>query len=65
MNGCTVVIPACNEAATIRDVVERTLAHASSVIVGDDGSTDGTRSRLAGLPVTLLVNHETSARRPR
>ena len=53
---CTVVIPAYNEASTIRDVVERTLAHATSVIVVDDGSTDGTAARLAGLPVTLLVN---------
>jgi len=54
--GCTVVIPAYNEASTIRDVVERTLASATAVIVVDDGSTDGTATRLAGLPVTLLVN---------
>ena len=56
--GYAVVIPAYNEAATIRDVVERTLAHAASVIVVDDGSTDGTLSQLAGLPVTLLVNEQ-------
>jgi glycosyltransferase involved in cell wall biosynthesis len=56
VNGCTVVIPAYNEAATIRDVVERTLPHAPSVIVVDDGSTDDTPARVAGLPVTLLVN---------
>ncbi len=55
-SGCTVVIPAYNEAATIRAVVERTLAHTESVIVVDDGSTDGTRSRIADLPVTVLVN---------
>ena len=54
--GCTVVIPAYNEALTIRDVVERTLACATSVIVVDDGSIDGTASRVADLPVTLLVN---------
>ena len=53
---CPVVIPAYNEAATIRDVVERALAQGAQVIVVDDGSTDGTSARLAGLPVTLLVN---------
>jgi len=52
-----VVIPAYNEAATIRDVVERTLKHASSVIVVDDGSTDDTIARLEGLPITL-IRHE-------
>jgi glycosyltransferase involved in cell wall biosynthesis len=50
------VIPAYNEAATIRDVVERTLGYARSVIVVDDGSVDGTAKQLAGLPVTVLVN---------
>jgi glycosyltransferase involved in cell wall biosynthesis len=53
---CTVVIPAYNEAATIRDIVERTLAYASSVVVVDDGSTDGTAARIADLPVTLLAS---------
>ena len=56
MSNCLVVIPAYNEAATIRDVVTRTLAHVRDVIVVDDGSTDGTAGQLAGLPVTLLVN---------
>lgn len=56
MNGCTVVIPAYNEAAKIRDVVARTLAQAKRVIVVDDGSTDGTAERIQDLPVTLLVN---------
>lgn len=56
MNGCTVVIPAYNEAATLREVVVRTLVHARSVIVVDDGSTDGTAAQIEGLPVTLLVN---------
>ena len=51
-----VVIPAYNEAATIRDVVERALAEGAQVIVVDDGSTDGTSACLAGLPITLLVN---------
>lgn len=49
-----VLIPAYNEAATLRDVVERCLLQASRVIVVDDGSTDGTVDTLAGLPVTVL-----------
>lgn len=51
-----VVIPAYNEAATIRGVVERALDHISSVIVVDDGSSDGTAAALHGLPVTLVRN---------
>jgi len=51
-----VVIPAYNEAATIRAVAERALAQVPTVIVVDDGSSDGTGARLAGLPVTLISN---------
>lgn len=51
-----VVIPAFNEAATIRDVVSRTLAQIPRVIVVDDGSSDGTAAALAGLPVTVSAN---------
>ena len=51
-----VVIPAYNEAATIRSVVERTLAQIAHVIVVDDGSIDGTPAALEGLPVTLIRN---------
>ena len=53
-----VVIPAYNEAATIRDVAQRALAQLEDVIVVDDGSTDGTAAALADLPVTLLSNPE-------
>lgn len=51
------VIPAYNEAATIRDVVTRALTQCPHVIVVDDGSTDGTAQRLAGLGATVL-RHE-------
>ena len=51
-----VVIPAYNEAATIRDVASRAIRQNENVIVVDDGSTDGTAEVLAGLPVILLRN---------
>jgi glycosyltransferase involved in cell wall biosynthesis len=51
-----VVIPAYNEAATIRDVAARALAQVPLVIVVDDGSTDGTAPALGGLQVVLLRN---------
>lgn len=58
MHAC-VVIPAYNEAATIHDVVTRTLAQCKQVLVVDDGSTDDTARILASLPVTVL-RHETN-----
>lgn len=51
-----VVIPAYNEAATIRDVAARALQQCPRVIVVDDGSSDGTAAALAGLAVQLLRN---------
>ena len=49
-----VVIPAYQEAATLRGIVQRTLAHFAAVYVVDDGSTDGTAATVADLPVHLL-----------
>lgn len=49
-----VVIPALNEALRIREVVEGALAQCDRVIVIDDGSTDGTASKIADLPATVL-----------
>jgi len=50
------VIPAYNEAATIREVATRVLQFLPHLIVVDDGSTDGTSAELAGLPLTLIAN---------
>jgi glycosyltransferase involved in cell wall biosynthesis len=49
-----IVIPAYNEATTIRDVAVRALAHAQQVIVVDDGSVDGTSACIGDLPLTLV-----------
>lgn len=54
--GYWAVIPAYNEAATIRDVAARTLCRIKNVIVVDDGSTDGTAAALVGMPVMVLRN---------
>jgi glycosyltransferase involved in cell wall biosynthesis len=51
-----VVIPAYNEAATIRDIAARALKICTRVIVVDDGSVDGTAQALDGLAVQLLRN---------
>ncbi len=52
--GCVAVIAAYDEAATIRNVAERTLRQVGALIVVDDGSGDGTGAALAGLPLELL-----------
>jgi glycosyltransferase involved in cell wall biosynthesis len=52
-----VVIPAYDEAATIREVVSQARALAETVIVVDDGSRDGTSAKLEGLDV-LVLRHE-------
>ncbi len=55
---CTVLIPAYNEAGTIREIVEGALAHVDRVLVISDGSTDDTVARLQGLPVEVLAHAE-------
>jgi glycosyltransferase involved in cell wall biosynthesis len=50
------VIPAYNEAATIRDLAQRALHQGVQVIVVDDASTDATSAQVADLPLTLLLN---------
>ena len=49
-----VVIPALNEALRIRGVVQGALRECATVIVVEDGSTDGSHERIADLPVILL-----------
>lgn len=51
-----VVIPAYNEAATVRDVAIRARRRCPNVVVVDDASSDGTEQALAGLDVTVLRN---------
>ena len=50
------VIPAYNEASSIRTVIEQTLEHLDHVVVVDDGSTDGTLDLITELPITILQN---------
>ncbi len=56
MKNFAVVIPAYNEAETIRELVQRTLPYCQRVIVVDDASTDNTIANLEKLPITLLRN---------
>lgn len=55
-SGYVALIPAYDEAATIRGVAERTLRQVGALIVVDDGSSDGTAAALEGLPLELLRN---------
>lgn len=52
-----VIIPAYNEARTLRSVVLGVLAEIQLVIVIDDGSSDGTSDEIRDLPVKL-ISHE-------
>ena len=57
-DGVWIAIPAYQEARTIRALAQEALAQCPRVIVVDDGSNDGTRGALEGLPVLLLVHSE-------
>lgn len=51
-----VVIPAYNEAETIRDIASRVCSYTDLVVIVNDGSTDDTVQSLDDLPVTILTN---------
>lgn len=57
-----VVIPAYNEAATIRALAEAVLKIVPDVVVVDDGSRDSTMDQLQGLPVTVLRNERNAGK---
>jgi polyprenyl-phospho-N-acetylgalactosaminyl synthase len=49
-----VIVPAFNEAAVIRQTVEKLLEKKYAVVVVDDASTDNTRNVLLGLPIYYI-----------
>ncbi len=49
-----IVIPVYNHAATLREVVDRTLRVCGDILVVDDGSTDGSTEAINGLQVRLI-----------
>jgi glycosyltransferase involved in cell wall biosynthesis len=53
-DGVWIVIPAYNEARTIRGLAETALSLCVRVLIVDDGSSDGTAAQLDGLPLTVL-----------
>jgi glycosyltransferase involved in cell wall biosynthesis len=53
-DGVWIVIPAYNEARTIRGLAQAALALCVRVLVVDDGSSDATGEQLQDLPLTLL-----------
>ncbi|MEM1382642.1 MAG: glycosyltransferase family 2 protein [Pseudomonadota bacterium] len=59
------LIPAHNEAQTIRAIAEAARPHVDGMIVIDDGSTDGTSEALAGLPIRLIRHSQNAGKGPR
>lgn len=55
------VIPAYNEARTIRRVAAGAREHVDAVVVVDDGSRDGTAAALAGLDGVTVLRHARNA----
>ncbi|MFD2113032.1 glycosyltransferase family 2 protein [Thiorhodococcus fuscus] len=57
MSRIWVVMPAFNEAASIREICLRVLEQPiERLVVVDDGSTDGTAAAIADLPLVRLIN---------
>ena len=57
MTDTIVIIPTYNNAGTLQDVLERTLAQGLPVVVADDGCTDNTREILAGFKDVNVIAH--------
>lgn len=57
MTETVVIIPTFNNAGTLKDVLSRTLAQGLSVVVVDDGCTDGTREVLSGFKDVTVIAH--------
>lgn len=57
-NKVAVVIPAYNEAATIRQVAEQSMQYNDKIIIVDDGSKDDTVGQLKDLAVEVLQNEQ-------
>lgn len=51
-------LPVYNEASHVREVLREVRRYADDILVVDDGSTDGTAERLAGIPGITVVRHE-------
>ncbi len=56
--GTCVIIPAYNAEDTIAEVAREALQSGFPLMVVDDGSGDGTASRLKGLPVNVISHRE-------
>ena len=54
----SIVIPAYNEARTIKEIVSAALQHTPHVIVIDDGSSDNTAQFIQDLDITLIKHTE-------
>ncbi|MFK7944699.1 MAG: glycosyltransferase family 2 protein [Paracoccaceae bacterium] len=62
---CTVLIPAHNEALTIREIAADALVHSSHVMVISDGSTDETVACLEDLQVQVVAHPDNLGKGPR
>lgn len=62
---CIVVIPAHNEALTIREIAAAARTHADRVMVISDGSTDATVTCLDGLDIDVIDHADNQGKGPR
>ncbi len=55
---CCVLIPTYNNAKTVEKVIESTLEYCVSVILINDGCTDGSEKILKKYPQLIIINHQ-------